>query len=268
MWFVWHRIIILITIIISLGQILFSYIAHAHTHIRARAHALTNTRARAHTHIRTHAHTHTRTHAHTHTRTHAHTHALTHMRTRAHAHKRTSAHAHTRTRARAHTRTHTHAHTHTRTHAHTLTRTHAHTHTHTYIRTRTYAHTHTRTHAHTHARTRTHLSTAVAVQFVAVRWVRGAHHVGVNIPFRKFRWRSMAGRCFGVLTCALCMRSACALYASSALATRCACVVNSLASPKFWQKLDAHALVLFLIFLCADRASRMWLGLNGYISNI
>ena len=42
------------------------------------------------------------------------------------------------------------------------------------------------------------------------------------------------------LTCALCLRSACALYATSALATRCACVVNSIASPKFGQKLDAQ----------------------------
>ena len=40
--------------------------------------------------------------------------------------------------------------------------------------------------------------------------------------------------------CPLCVRSVCALYTHSALAIRCACVVNSLASPKFWQKLDAQ----------------------------
>ena len=39
---------------------------------------------------------------------------------------------------------------------------------------------------------------------------------------------------------ALCMRYACALHTYSALETRCACVVNSLASSKFCQKFDAQ----------------------------
>ena len=198
-----YRIIILITIIISLGQILLSYIAHARTHTRTRAHAHTRTRAHAHTHTRTHAHTHTRTHAHTHTRTHTRTHTHTHTHT--------------------YTRTHTHAHTHTRTPAHPHTRTHTHT--------RTLAHT------HTHAHTRAHPPTYPRPSPFRLSLFDGSvalNHVGANIPFRRFRWLSMAGRCFGVLTCALCMRSACALYASGALATRCACIGNSLASPKFF----------------------------------
>ena len=152
-----YRIIILITKIISLGQILFSYIAHA----------------------RTHAHTHTRTHAHTHTRTHTHNHTLAH----------------------------THTHAHTRAHSRTLA--------------------HTRAHPPTYPRP-SPFRLSLFDGSVAL------NHIGANIPFRRFRWRSMAGRCFGVLTCALCMRSACALYASSALATRCACIGNSLASPKFF----------------------------------
>ena len=52
-----YRIMILIIIIISLGQILLSYIANKsrkHTHMHARTHTCT----RAHTHTRTHAHTH------------------------------------------------------------------------------------------------------------------------------------------------------------------------------------------------------------------
>ena len=55
-----------------------------------------------------------------------------------------------------------------------------------------------RTHARTHSRIRTHQSTAVAVHVVAVRWAGGGapNHDGVNTPFRLFRWRSMAGRCF------------------------------------------------------------------------
>ena len=63
-----YRIIILIIIIISLDQILSSYIANtSHT----RTHARTHTR----THVRTHARTrkHTYTHALTHTCTHSHT---------------------------------------------------------------------------------------------------------------------------------------------------------------------------------------------------
>ena len=173
-----YRIIILITIIISLGQILLSYIAHACTHTR------------------THAHTHTRTHAHTRTRAHAHT------------------HTHTRTRTR------THSHSHTRTHAHTHTL--AHTRAHSRILAHTRAH-----HSPTYPRP-SPFRLSLFDGSVAL------NHVGANIPFCRFRWRSMAGRCFGVLTCALCMRSACALYAPSALATRCACIVNSLASPKFF----------------------------------
>ena len=135
-------------------------------------------------------------------------HAHTHTRTRAHAHSRTD----------AHTRTHAHTHTHTRTlaHMHTLAHTRAHS--------RTFAHT--RAHPPTYPR-------PLPFRLSLFDGSVALNHVGANIPFRRFRWRSMAGRCFGVLTCALCMRSACALYASSALATLCACIVNSLASPKF-----------------------------------
>ena len=54
------------------------------------------------------------------------------------------------------------------------------------------------------------------------------------------------------------MRSACAPYTPSALATRCTCVVNWLASTKFGQKLDTQRRTgLIFHFLCADRASRM-----------
>ena len=190
-----YRIIILI---ISLGQILLSYIAHACTH--------------------------TRTHAHAHTRTHAQT------RTRAHAHTRTHTHSHT------HTRTRTHSHSHTRTHAHMHTRTHSRTLAHTRTHSRTLAHTRalSRTLAHTRAHHPPTYPRPSPFRLSPFDGSVALNHVGANIPFRRFRWRSMAGICFGVLTCALCMRSACALYASSALATRCACIVNSLASPKLF----------------------------------
>ena len=154
-----------------------------------------------------------------------------HTRTRAHAHSRTD--AHTRTRAHTHTHTHTHTRTRTHAHAHTHTRTLAHMHTRTHSRTLAHTRAHSRTLAHTRAH---HPPTYPRPSPFRLSLFDGSvalNHVGANIPFRRFRWRSMAGRCFGVLTCALCMRSACALYASSALATRCACIVNSLASPKF-----------------------------------
>ena len=169
-------------------------------------------------------------------------HAHTHTRTRAHAHSRTDAH----TRTRAHTHTHTLAHAHTHTHTLTLAHSHTCTHAHTRAHSRTLAHTrtHSRTLAHTRSHSRTlahtrahHPPTYPRPSPFRLSLFDGSvalNHVGANIPFRRFRWRSMAGRCFGVLTCALCMRSACALYASSALATRCACIVNSLASPKFF----------------------------------
>ena len=64
--------------------------------------------------------------------------------------------------------------------------------------------------------------------------------------------------------CALCVRSACALYTHSALATRCACVVNSLASPKFWQKLDAQRRtgLIFPISMRGPCVAYVWLGLK------
>ena len=80
-----YTIIFLIIIIISLGQILLSYIANT---------------------SRTHARTHARAHA----RTHARTHALTHARTHAHTHSLTRANAYTRTHSLARTHTHTHTH--------------------------------------------------------------------------------------------------------------------------------------------------------------
>ena len=43
-----YRIILLIIIIISLGQILLSYIANTHAHMHTRAHASTHTRADTH----------------------------------------------------------------------------------------------------------------------------------------------------------------------------------------------------------------------------
>ena len=45
---------------------------------------------------------------------------------------------------------------------------------------------------------------------------------------------------FNMTFCAPGIRSICALYTCSALATRCAFVVSSLASPKSWQKWDAQ----------------------------
>ena len=72
-----YRIIILIIIIISLGQIILSYIANT-----------------SHTHARTYEHTHTRTHACTHARTHERTHASTYAHTHTHVHTRAHAHAH------------------------------------------------------------------------------------------------------------------------------------------------------------------------------
>ena len=103
----YYRIIILIIIIISLGQILLSYIANT-----SRTHARTHARAQARTHARMHAHTRTRTH----TPTHALTHSRTHARPQAHTHART----HSRTHSRTHARTHTHTHTHTHARTHTL----------------------------------------------------------------------------------------------------------------------------------------------------
>ena len=63
-----YRIIILVIIIFSLGQILLSYIGNtSRTHARARTNARTHARKHARTHARTHAREHTHTHTHTHT---------------------------------------------------------------------------------------------------------------------------------------------------------------------------------------------------------
>ena len=61
-----YRILFLIIIIISVGQILLSYIANT-----SRMHARTHARTYASTHLRTHERTHARTHALTHERRHA-----------------------------------------------------------------------------------------------------------------------------------------------------------------------------------------------------
>ena len=79
----------------------------------------------------------------------------------------------------------------------------------------------------------------------AVRWLyveRALHGRRMCVSGADHSFRALATRCafVGFLTCALCMRSVCALYTSSALATRFAYVVNTLASPAFWQTLVAQ----------------------------
>ena len=64
---------------------------------------------------------------------------------------------------------------------------------------RTHACMHARTHARPHTRAHTH--TALAVPVVAVRWVGAPNHDGVNTTFRRWRWRSMTGRCFIQVNC-------------------------------------------------------------------
>ena len=65
------------------------------------------------------------------------------------------------------------------------------------------------------------------------------------------------------LTRALCMRYACALHTDSAPATRCACVVNSLASSEFWQKFDAQRRTghIFHFPMRGPCVALVWLGL-------
>ena len=66
------------------------------------------------------------------------------------------------------------------------------------------------------------------------------------------------------LTCALCMCYACALHTSSALATRCACVVNLLASSKFWQQFNAQRCTghIFQLSMRGPCVALVWLGLK------
>ena len=82
-----HRIIIVIIIFSSLGQILSSYILKKNHHTRTCTYAHTRTRTCARTHTRARARTHTHMHMHTHA--HAHARARTHTHT--HTHKTTDA---------------------------------------------------------------------------------------------------------------------------------------------------------------------------------
>ena len=99
-------------------------------------------------------------------------HARTHARSHARARARTHACAHARSHARTHTRIHAHA------------RTHACTHTH--------AHTHTHTHTHTH---NTHTPPSPFRLSLFDGSVAPSRD-GVIAAFRRFCWRSMAGRWF------------------------------------------------------------------------
>ena len=108
---------------------------------------------------------------------------------------------------------------------------HAHTHTRTHARTHAHTHTHTRAHAHTYPPP-SPFRLSLCDGSVAL------NHVGANIPFRRFRWRSMAGRCFGFLTCALCryvlcMRTVCVQRARNTLGMRCQLASFSQILPKF-----------------------------------
>ena len=76
-----YRILILISIISSLGQILLSYTANTSL-------SHTRTHARTRTHTRTHARTNTHTCTHTRVRTHARMHARARTRARTHTHRR------------------------------------------------------------------------------------------------------------------------------------------------------------------------------------
>ena len=52
------------------------------------------------------------------------------------------------------------------------------------------------THARAQARRRARMHTAVAVQVLVIDGSVAPNSDGVNAPFRRFRWRSMASRCF------------------------------------------------------------------------
>ena len=113
-----------------------------------------------------------------------------------------------------------------------------------------------------HARRAAHTVTLLlyCCPLLAVRWMRGAcaDHL-FNALTTRCAFVGFFNMC---VLYTLCMRSVCALYTRSALAARCAFVVNSLASPKSWQKLGAQRrtdlIFHFLIdFQCAGRASRM-----------
>ena len=70
--------------------------------------------------------------------------------------------------------------------------THARTHTHTHTQTHTYTCTHTHTLAHTH--TPTHSCCRSGCCCSMSRW--RPTMTELTSRFRRFRWRSMAGRCF------------------------------------------------------------------------
>ena len=59
----------------------------------------------------------------------------------------------------------------------------------------THAHTHTHTHARTHAHTHTHAPTST-FKLPLFDGSVAPNRDGVNAHFRRFRWRSMAGRRF------------------------------------------------------------------------
>ena len=96
---------------------------------------------------------------------------------------------------------------------------------------------------------------------LAVRWARAAcalHARAIRSARQQHDVHSLT-----FLKHALCMRYACALHTSSALATRCPCVVNSLASSKFGQKFDAQRRTghIFHFSMRATCDALVWLGL-------
>ena len=99
---------------------------------------------------------------------------------------------------------------------------------------------------------------------LAVRWARAActlHARAIRSARQQHAVHSLT-----FLKRALCMRYACALHTSSALATRCACVVNSLASSKFWQKFDAQRRTghIFHFSMRGPCVALVWLGLKFF----
>ena len=124
-----------------------------------------------------------------------------------------------------------------------------------------------------HARRAAHTVTLLlyCCPLLAVRWMRGAcaDHLFHALTTRC----AVVGFFHMCVLYTLCMRSVCTLYTRSALAARCAFVVNSLASPKSWQKLGAQRRTdlifhFFIDFQCAGRASRMcdWAIMHGGVS--
>ena len=109
---------------------------------------------------------------------------------------------------------------------------------------------------------------------LAVRWAHAACELHARFMRGPFVQRVSASAHQRVSACtrwlflkrALYMRYACALHTSSALATRCACVVNSLASSKFWQKFDAQRRTghIFHFSMRGPCVALVWLGLKFF----